>query len=135
MIQHIQAALERHLMALAPQFPTAFENLEFTPATGQAFQRVHMLINAPVDHAVTLDVLEQRGVFQVSLFYPLNAGRLAAQQRATAIAEHFAPPQTLAEQGVKVDLLSTARIASGMPDGDRWHVPVSIYWRSFKTKA
>jgi hypothetical protein len=133
-IEHIQAALERHLMALSPQLPTAFENLEFTPATGQAYQRVHMLVNAPVDHAVTLDVTEQRGYFQVSLFYPLNAGRLDAQRRASAIASHFKPPQTLTEAGVKVELLKTAAIGSGRPDGDRWHVPASIAWRSFKTE-
>lgn len=129
----IQAALEQRLATLTPAMATAYENATFTPVTGVAYQRIHMLVNRPVDHAVTMDVTEERGIFQVSLFYQQGTGRGAAQTRAELIKAMFKPPLTLTNGAVKVELMKTAHIGGGMPDGDRWMVPVSIYWQSFKT--
>ncbi len=132
-LQLIQAALEAKLATLTPAMATAYENTSFTPVTGTPYQRVNMLINRPVDHALTLDVTEDRGIFQVSLFYPQGSGRGAAQARAELIRTLFAPPLTLTNGAVKVHITQTVQIGSGMPDADRWMVPVSIYWQSFKT--
>lgn len=129
----IQAALEQRLATLTPAMATAYENATFTPVTGVAYQRINMLVNRPVDHAVTMDVTEQRGIFQVSLFYPQGTGRGAAQARAELIKALFKPPLTLTNGAVKVEINKTAHIGGGMPDGDRWMVPVSIYWQSFQT--
>lgn len=112
---------------------TAYENATFTPVTGTPYQRINMLVNRPVDHAVTMDVTEQRGIFQVSLFYPQGTGRGAAQARAELIKALFKPPLTLTNGAVKVEINKTVHIGGGMPDGDRWMVPVSIYWQSFQT--
>lgn len=128
----IQSALEQRLAALAPVMATAYENASFTPVTGTPYQRINMLVNRPVDHAVTMDVTEERGIFQVSLFYPQGTGRGAAQARAEMIKALFKPPLTLTNGAVKVEINKTVHIGSGMPDGDRWMVPVSIYWQSFQ---
>lgn len=112
---------------------TAYENATFTPVTGTPYQRINMLVNRPVDHAVTMDVTEQRGIFQVSLFYPRGTGRGATQARAELIKALFKPPLTLTNGAVKVEINKTVHIGGGMPDGDRWMVPVSIYWQSFQT--
>lgn len=132
MIPHIQAALERRLL-LMPAMPTAFENSAFKPEQGVAYQRVFHLINKPNDMTLGLDAVEQKGFMQVSLFYPLDQGRVPAITKAQAVATHFKPPLTLTESGVRVLILGTAQIAQGTPDGDRWHVPVSIPWRAFIT--
>lgn len=129
----IQAALEQRLATLTPAMATAYENATFTPVTGTPYQRINMLVNRPVDHAVTMDVTEQRGIFQVSLFYPQGTGRGAAQARAELIKALFKPPLTLTNGAVKVEINKTVHIGGGMPDGDRWMVPVSIYWQSFQT--
>ena len=129
----IQAALEQRLATLTPALATAYENASFTPVTGVAYQRITMLVNRPVDHAVTMDVTEERGIFQVSLFYPQGAGRGAAQARAELIKALFKPPLTLTNGAVKVEINKTVHVGGGMPDGDRWMVPVSIYWQSFQT--
>lgn len=129
----IQAALEQRLATLTPAMATAYENASFTPVTGTPYQRISMLVNRPVDHAVTMDVTEQRGIFQVSLFYPQGTGRGAAQARAELITALFKPPLTLTNGAVKVEINKTVHIGGGMPDGDRWMVPVSIYWQSFQT--
>lgn len=127
----IKAALEKRLLAITPALATATENNAYTPVTGTPYQRVSHLPNDPVDHAVTLDVTEDRGIFQVSLMYPINAGRVPADTRAQAIRDQFKPPLILTEGAVRVQILKTPHIAGGFPDGDRWHVPVSISWQVF----
>lgn len=125
----IQSALEKRLLSLAPQLPTAWENATFTPPAGM-WQRVSHLINTPRDVSLALDAVIDQGIFQVSLYAPINTGRLAAMQRAQAIRAHFAPPLDLIEGLAWVQIYRTPAIAGGMPDGDRWHLPISIYWRA-----
>jgi hypothetical protein len=130
MIHLCQAALERRLMTLGGM-QTAYENLAFTPTPGIPYQRVHMMVNRPVDLGLSNDAREDRGIFQVSLFYPLNTGRVESQIRAAQIQGLFKPPLDLTEEGITVLIRNTPYVSSGAPDGDRWHVPVSIYWRTF----
>lgn len=132
-ILKISAALEKKLAAMSTDLATAYENEFFEPPEGLPYQRVELLPNTPVDHAITLDVLEWRGLFQITLMYPLDIGRGEAQARAQATADHFAPAQTLTETGVRIDLLKTARIAGGVRAGDRWAVPVTVPWSAFRT--
>ena len=131
-IAKICGLLEQQLLALSPQLPTAFENVEFTP-TGLIYQRATHLINTPRDLALTADVTEWRGVFQVTVCAQLGGGRGEAQARAQAIADHFAPPQSLIAVGLRVDLLKTPAIATGFKADERWCIPVSITWSAFKT--
>lgn len=132
----IEAALEERLLLLPPLADDqkdwlALENKTFTPKAGVPYQRINHLTNTPVDHAVTLDVTEDRGILQVSLFYPLDKGRVPAKTRAQLIRDQFKPPLTLTKGAVKVEITKTPSIGSGYPDGDRYMVPVSIYWRAF----
>lgn len=129
----IAAALERKSAAIASPLATAYENEDFTPTDGVPYQRENLLPNVPIDHAVTSDVVEWQGLFQVMVCYPLGEGRGAAQAKAQAIADHFAPAQTLVEGGIKVYLNSTPRIGAGLIDEGRWCIPVTISWSAFKT--
>lgn len=129
-IANISAALEKKLAALGP-FATAAENVVYAPVNGTPYQILNLLINNPVDHAVNFDINEQRGIFQISLMYPLGVGRGAAQYRAQAISAHFAPAQDLIEAGTKVEIRQTVKIGQGYEDEGRWRVPVSVYWNSF----
>jgi len=132
-ILKIQAALEKRLASMTPALATALENLPFEPTQGTAYQRAELIPNSPIDHALTLDVVEHRGLFQVTLMYPLGAGRGAAQARAQAIADHFAPLLVLTEPGWRIEVYKTPRIGAGMPFADRWAVPVTAHWRALKT--
>lgn len=127
----IEAALEKRLLAITPAIATATENNGYEPVTGTPYQRIHHLTNDPVDHALSLDVTEDRGILQVSLMYPANAGRVPAKARAWLIRNQFKPPLILTEGAARVQILKTPHIAGGFPDGDRWHVPVSISWQVF----
>lgn len=126
----IQSALEKRLLALAPQLPTAWENVTFTPPSSM-WQRVNHLINVPRDLALERTLRMDRGIFQVTVQAPINTGRLAAMQRAELIRDHFAPVLMLTEGAVRVDIEDTPRIASPMADEPWWAVPVSVYWSAF----
>lgn len=127
-IQLIQAALETKLATLTPAMATVYENTSFTPVTGVAYQRVYHLLNKPTDLALGGDLVQDQGIFQITLAYPQNAGRGAAMARAQMVRDHFRPPLTLTNGAVKVEIVKTARIAGGMTDADRWTLPVSIEW-------
>lgn len=129
-IAAIQSALEKRLLALAPQLPTAWENVTFTPPSSM-WQRVNHLINVPRDLALERTLRMDRGIFQVTVHAPINTGRLAAMQRAELIRDHFAPVLMLTEGAVRVDIVDTPRIASPMADEPWWAVPVSVYWSAF----
>ena len=130
-IAAIQAALESRLYGISPAIGTAWQNVEFTPTVGTPWQRVRLIINTPVDHAVTSDVTEQRGLFEVLLHYPTGDGTATALARANAVAIRFAPVQTLISGSTRVEILSTPQIAAGIHLDDWWVVPVTVPWRSF----
>lgn len=130
-ITTIEAALEKRLLAMTPALPTAAENKTYTPVTGVPYQRVHHLTNAPVDLSLERGLMQERGIMQISLFYPLDQGRVPAKLRAQAVRNSFRPPQIVTEGGIDIEITRTPTIGSGMPDGDRYMVPVSIYWQAF----
>lgn len=127
----IEAVLEKRLLSMTPAIATAVENKAFTPVDGVPYQRLHHLLNTPVDMDLERSLVQERGIFQVSLYYPLDSGRVPAMTRAQAIRNHFKPVQYLYEGAVRVEINDTPRIGGGMPDGDRWQVPVSIPWIAF----
>lgn len=130
-ITQIEAALEKRLLALSPSVATAYENKTYAPITGTPYQRINHLTNTPRDVTLERDLTEERGIMQVSLFYPLNQGRVPAKTQALAIRDAFKPPLILTEGGIQIEIQRTPSIAGGMPDGDRYMVPVSIYWNAF----
>ena len=127
----IQAALEKKLATISPAIATAYENLPYTPTVGTPYQRVNLLPNATADRAISADVREYFGLFQVTLFYPAGNGRGLAQARADAIDAAFKPVQRLTESSTIVEITESAQVAGGYQDGDRWVVPITIRWRSF----
>ena len=127
----IQAALESRLYGISPAIATAWQNVAFEPTTGTPWQSVALLVNDPVDYAATSDVVEQRGILQVTLHYPAGVGTATALARANAVAARFAPVQTLTSGATNVEILSTAHIAAGFALDGWWVIPVSIPWRSF----
>ena len=130
-IAAVRAALESRLYGISPAISTAWQNVAYEPTIGTPWQSVALLINDPVDYAVTSDVVEQRGILQVTLHYPAGVGTATALARANAVAARFAPVQTLTSGATNVEILSTAHIAAGFALDGWWVIPVSIPWRSF----
>jgi hypothetical protein len=121
----VRIALEGKLNAMTPSISTAWENVPFTPTPGTAYQAAYLL---PVTENPTMgdDYYRIDGIFQVNLFYPLQTGAKAAQDRAELIKTAFRRGTTMTSGTVKVIVERTPDIGQGRVDGDRWMVPVKI---------
>lgn len=122
----IREALETHLENMAPSIETAWENNAFKPpAPSVPWQEAHVLFATPDNPVFGAGYIEQ-GYLQVSLKYPLQAGSATAGARAKLIRDTFPRGLSISNNGVVVTIDKTPAIGNGIPDGDRWSVPVKI---------
>ncbi len=124
----VRAALETKLNAMTPSISTAWENLPFTPVAGTAYQAAYLLPATPDNSTLGDGFYRAIGIFQISLFYPLQAGAGVAAARAELIRAAFKRGTTMTSGSVKVIVDRTPEIGQGRVDGDRWHVPIKIRW-------
>lgn len=125
----IDEALESHLLTLPGAPSIAWEDVGFKPTIGQAYLQVNQLRNTPIDHAVTLDAREDRGILQVTVVHPAGGGKVQAVALAQKVAEHFAANTVLPiNGGGAVTVYKSPAISSGYADEGWYRVPVSISW-------
>jgi hypothetical protein len=123
-IVSVRAALESRLNNMANPISTAWENAPFTPVAGTPYQAVYLMTATPENPTMGDGFYREQGIFQVSLFYPLQAGPAAAAARAELIRTAFKRGTALTSGAVTVRISRTPEIGQGRVDGDRWHVPV-----------
>lgn len=121
----VKTALEVAVAAITPSIETAWENADFQPTVGTAYQQVHILFGMP-DNIEFGPLFRQVGVMQISLFYPLKTGTLAAQTRAELIRSTFKRGNSYSDSGITVTINKTPNIKAGIRDDDRWMIPVDI---------
>lgn len=126
----IRAALEKRLALLTPALSTSYQNASFTPVVGTPYQAATLLPAKPDNSVMGSTQYLAIGLFQISLFYPTGAGSAASEARAELLKAHFQRGLSFVESGVSVLVTHTPAIAQGMPDGDRWHVPVTVRWQA-----
>jgi len=129
-IVSVRAALEAKLNAMTPALSTSWENVPFTPASGTAYQAAYVLPADPANPTMGTGHYREQGLFQVSLFYPLQAGTLTAATRAEAIRTAFKRGTTMTSGSIKVIVTDTPHIGQGRVDGDRWMIPVKVKWKA-----
>lgn len=122
----IRAAFEQRLNAMSPSLSTAFENVPFSPASGTPYQRLTLLAADPENPSIGASLHRAIGIFQVSLFYPLNAGPAAAWARAELTRTTFPRALSMSGGGVTVHITNTPAIRLGTPEPDRYSVLVRI---------
>ncbi len=130
MSENIRKALELRLAAMSPALATAWENVSYVPVQGTPYQRVTLLPAAPDNSVLGCAYRREVGILQVSLFYPINTGSIAAQARAEAVRSHFPRGLTLSNGGTNVLVTHTPSKAVAMQEGDRYVVPVSIRYQA-----
>lgn len=123
----IRAALETRLGTMSPALATAYENQTYTPVAGTPYQKINLMRAQPANpEAGTFQ--QAQGIFQVTLEYPQNVGPGVAEARAKAIADWFPRKLSLTVSGVIVTINRAAYIMAGFVDGDRWAVPVRLFY-------
>ena len=121
----IRQALETKLGTISPALATAYENVQFKPTNGTAYQAVYVLFAQP-DNRETGRQYVARGFMQVSLFYPQGGGAEPATSRAELIRSTFYRGLSLTNGGVTVTIERTPEILPGRNDDDRFVLPVRI---------
>lgn len=129
----IRRALEIAIDGISPAIETAWENVDFKPTKGTAYQKVNILFATPQNPSIagsgSLILTRQLGFAQVSLMYPLLDGTAAIEARAELIKTTFKRGFSFTNDGQDVHILNTPEITPGNRDNDRWMVAVKIpFW-------
>ncbi len=128
-IATIRKILETELASVMPKLETAYENKEMRPTAGAPYQRVYLLTAAPDNPEIGPGYTEQ-GIFQVNLFYPLDAGPGDVTTRAELIRDHFPFAASFASSGVTVNITATPEIGPARTEDDRFMVPVKVRFQA-----
>lgn len=121
----VRSALEVAVAAMSPALSTAYENAPFTPVNGTPYQRVWLMPNTP-DNPEMGGWMTERGILQIDLCYPLNAGPSAATARAELIRTTFHRGASFTASGVTTTIERTPEIMPGRVEDDRFVVPVRV---------
>lgn len=127
-IVSVRAALQSALDGMTPDLATAWENVGYTPVDGTPYQAAYVMPATPGNPTFGDDYYQEQGIFQISLFYPLDEGTAAAEARAQLIRTTFKRGTSMASGSVTVRIDKTPEIGLGRVDGDRWHIPVKVRW-------
>ena len=127
-IVNIRAALETRLNAISPSIATAWESVPYTPVTGTPYQQVNLVIADTQNPTLGDGMYRIIGFLQVLLCYPPGTGPKAASARAELIRNQFQRGLGLSSGGTDVLIDRTPTIAPAIIDGDRYRLPVTIYF-------
>jgi hypothetical protein len=127
---NIRRAFEQRLALMTPALSTAYENVNFKPVTGVPYQRAILFPAQPENPTLGDAYYREVGFFQVSLYYPVNAGSVDCETRAEAVISHFKRATSMIEGGQAIQVTQTpTRTSATVQDG--WYVVyVSIFYRS-----
>jgi hypothetical protein len=127
----ISAALSSRLNTLTDAPPIAFENVPFTPVDGTTWLRESYLpansATVGLEPGGSTDFI---GVYQISIYTPLDDYKLESHQLIDSITAHFARGTMLVFEGQAV-VVEQVDVAQGMASGGWWLMPVSVNWRAF----
>lgn len=127
--QAIETRLAAWAAARSPALPIAWENVPFTQPTG-AYLRAFLLPANTTGPDIAGAARTYRGVYQVSVVAPLNAGPGAAEGIADEIAALFQLNQLLPVTGLTLQVITPVTAAQGAQDATNYVVPVSFGYRA-----
>jgi hypothetical protein len=122
----IRRAFETRLAAMATNIAIAYEAFDFTPVDGVPYQYCAILRAADEKPEMSRKMTILRGIFQVTLMYPLGDGAADAETQAGVVKEWFKPVLTMNQDGFKVQVIDAISVSSGFRSESRWAIPISI---------
>ena len=127
----IVKALSSRLNTLTDAPPIAFENVPFTPVDSVTWLRESYLpansATVGLEPGGSTDFV---GVYQISIYVPLDDYKFGAHDLVDKITAHFARGTMLVFEGQSV-VVEQVNVAQGLASGGWWLMPVSVNWRAF----
>jgi len=124
-LRQIKAALETRLKAMPGALATAWENVKFDPPA-DPYQRADLLPATTENPTMGSAMYREIGVFQVTLFYPLDGGGGVVYAMAEAIRDWFPRGASFSSGGITVIISDTGSIGPKYREDDRFVLPVSL---------
>lgn len=122
----IRRALENRVKTLEPLLPTAWENVNFSPPDQAPYQQTNVMFAQPEDVGFRDSPYIQRGIFQITLHYPLNQGPGYAQARGELFRNHFYRGLTCPDNVVAVVIDLTPEVTGGQVEENAYVVRVKV---------
>lgn len=129
-IEAIETALLARLAAMTPALATALPNAAFSPSTGTPYQDAHLLPLDPDDSEIGPAGHWERGILQITLRYPVNAGTDAINARTWLLLQHFRRGLTFTDSGVTVHVTRAPVRRPDFVAQSRLCRPIDIYWHA-----
>jgi hypothetical protein len=130
----IRAAYESRLAtwaaARSPALRVQYENVPFTPAQGETFLKAYLLPAKTQSPDVQGALTVYMGVFQVSVYAPINNGSGAALGIADELSALFVTNVRLTQSGLTVQQVTPCSIAPALQDATSYVIPVSFQYRA-----
>lgn len=127
MFKDIRAALVSHLMTYTPLPNIAYENASYEP-DGSQYVMENTLWGDAVNLTLNASHEQQTGIYQLSIFSPINTGTLDDLELTGGLKSHFKAGTRLTYNGVRIEIY---RVQSGPMsiDGSYMMRPLSIYFK------
>ena len=123
-ITSTKKAIELRLASLG--LPIAYENVEFTPTSGQKYLICQFMPKNPDDPTIGDNYHRERLELQVFVCDELNVGTASALNTAQQIRDLFPKGLSLIQDGYNIYTFSTAQIKGAVKTNDRLVVPVLV---------
>jgi hypothetical protein len=130
-LQDIRGALQLQA-ASAAGFPTevGYEGKLFSPTFGVPWARMTLLNNSGLPFSISGRSKITGGLFQVSLFYPVNKGTADIDVVADAVVDAFPLDMNLFKNAARI-WINYAQRNPLLQQPDSIHAPITISWRCF----
>lgn len=127
MYKEIRAALVTQLISYTGLPPVAYENSAFTP-NGAQYIKENTLWGANLNLTLTGSHEQQIGIYQLTIFTPINTGTLDDLDLTSGLKSHFKVGTRLTYQGytIQITRVETAPLGMDSPYSFR---PLSIYFK------
>lgn len=128
-IQALRAILEQEVAGITPAIDTVWENGDsYSPVAGQPYQQVFVNLGDPANPELNGSFFVERGYMQVTLRYPSGKGTKDVEARVQKIRDAFPFGLSISANGITVTVNRTPTRAIGAQDGDRYVVPVKVFF-------
>ena len=128
--KEIKVALDKAIGLLSGDIQTEYENIAFTPTAGTPYQQLHFLPAPSTSIEISGEASIHRGIYQITLKYPVNKGVNPPLDKAESIIKAFPKSRVLVENDTVVICESPTYRKLGV-DGDRYIYAVSIEYKSY----
>lgn len=132
--QDIRAALTAQAK-IATGFPAqvAYEQFFFTPTMGTPYARLTLLPSSSAPFSVDGQTAMHRGLFQVDIICPAQAGTALAESLADNVMAVFKTGLRL-PAGIDTVKIETSQRHTAIPDAAWISIPVTVNWRVFSQR-